>query len=394
VRFAALALLCVAAPALAGPAGPGPVPARAVGEVVDARAGWRGGRIVTEASVRLADGSRVQVLQPGGAVDGIGMRVFPAPPLLRRGDRVDVELAPGAAGQPRWARRVTTLAAGPGDGTTPLGYVRTTNGTGAPLAWASGCVYITYDAAGTTDIAGDAEFAVMDGVLANWRQVTQSCAYLEFVTEPPAQLETVYDRVNVIKFREDRWCRPAHGKDPEECYSGDAAALTTLFFVEDDGSDRNGEILDADIELNAVNFAISVDGVSLATGCKSDLAATLTHEVGHLMGLDHTCWIGSGDRPVDDQGNPVPLCGPLLSAEVTEATMYNFQDCGETKKASPEADDIAGVCAIYPIADDPGSCARVPAPGNGCCSAGGEPGAGGLLCAALVAVLTVRRRRR
>ena len=36
--------------------------------------------------------------------------------------------------------------------------------------------------------------------------------------------------------------------------------------------------------------------------------------------------------------------------------MYNFQDCGETKKETLSHDDIDAICAIYPKADDPGTC--------------------------------------
>jgi hypothetical protein len=208
----------------------------------------------------------------------------------------------------------------------------------------------------------------MNGVFARWRADTQSCAYLSFEIEGPAEHEVGYDRVNVIKFRETKWCRPATEEDAEECYDASAAALTTLFFVEDEDSSRNGEILDADIEFNGINFAISYQGSSLGgASCMSDLANTLTHEVGHLMGLEHTCWTGEGTRPTDSEGNPVPSCSSALPPEVTEATMYNYQDCGETKKASPEQDDIAGVCAIYPLADDPNECEPVGNNTRACC---------------------------
>jgi hypothetical protein len=351
------------------------------GQVVASRTYWRGDRIVTESTLRLADGSQRVILQPGGTVDGIGMRVIPSEPLLRPGDQADVELAGP------WLRRVRALTPG------ALPFVRTTNDFGTPLKWASGCVFVTYDAAGTTHVEGTSEFAVMDAVFAQWRGDTDQCSYLEFDIGDPVEHETTFDRTNIIKFREDRWCRPAIGDEPEECYNPDAAALTTLYFVEDEDSDRDGEILDADIEMNAVNFAISVDGATLGgPSCDADLAGTLTHEVGHLIGLDHTCWTNTGTRPVDDQGNPVPSCLGILPPEITEATMYNFQECGETKKSSPEADDVAGVCAIYPIAEDPMSCEPVPPPKDGCCSTGGGPG--GALLAPLVLLLISRRGAR
>ena len=154
--------------ALAGTASATPM--TVTGEVIDVRSRWTadGDRIVTESTLRLADGSRRVILQAGGTVDGIGMRVIPSAPLLRPGDQADVELAGP------WVRRVRALTPG------ALPFVRTTNDFGTPLSWASGCVFVRYDAAGTTHVEGTAEFAVMDGVFARWRGDTDQCSYLQF----------------------------------------------------------------------------------------------------------------------------------------------------------------------------------------------------------------------
>jgi uncharacterized protein (TIGR03382 family) len=93
-----------------------------------------------------------------------------------------------------------------------------------------------------------------------------------------------------------------------------------------------------------------VDGDSPSpTGCEAELANTATHEIGHFLGLDHTCWDGTPPRRTDNNGDPVPRCSPAANLEepVTEATMYNFQECGETKKKTLEESDIGFVCAVY-----------------------------------------------
>ena len=111
------------------------------------------------------------------------------------------------------------------------------------------------------------------------------------------------------------------------------------------------------------------------TGCNAELANTLTHELGHLHGLEHTC-LASGDPPrTDGDGNPVPSCSATSDPKITEATMYPFQDCGETKKETLEPDDIAAICTIYPTAKDPHTCSAVNAGGTGCNSSGGPFGA-------------------
>jgi hypothetical protein len=377
--------------------------------VVSSHGRWaRGGRdIVTESVLRADDGREVTVRQLGGSVDGIGERLFPSPALLEPGEHVSARLALARDLRGRVSRVVEAvyapdLEAAPGAPlAAPPPFVRTiTKNTKVPLYWESGCALITYDTQGTTHIPGDAEFDEMDRILANWRAATQSCSYFELRPVGRADSEVGLDGTNLILFREDSWCRPASSSDPEECYDASAAALTTVRFIDDDSSSRNGAILDADVEINAVNFAISIDGASQVNGCKSDLANTLTHELGHLMGLDHTCWV-KGERLTDDQGNQVPNCIPeaALPPDITEATMFNFQDCGETKKASPEQDDIDGICAIYPIADDPQECKPANLDRGGCCAVAGARGSArgsgaGALLLAVAAGAVLRRRSR
>lgn len=319
----------------------------------------------------LPDGTRV----PGGQVGDIRMIQFP-------------------------------LVVGPGG--VMVDFVRSRTRSGGPLRWEKSCVFITPDAAGSADVPGDGELQALDRVLASWEAATQACSYLTFEREPPVEIEVGFDGKNVIKYRGATWCRPATMEDPEECYNPQAAAITTLFFIDRPMEADDGVILDSDIELNEVNFATALD-CDGAMGCQtqgmgtlSDLENTLTHEIGHLIGLDHTCFDGTTpEPPVDDTGATIPPCEPEadLSLEIREATMYNYQSPGETKKRTPEQDDIDGVCAIYPLADDPGSCRPVDIDGqDGCCAVAGRPPAGrtgsGVWLILAAAVLALVRRRR
>lgn len=377
------------------------------GKVVQSEASWAygGTAIVTESVVEQADGNRVRVHQLGGSASGIGMRLSHAPAILAAGDEVLLETT---ATQTVSGRTVHSLrqildlrrAAPSGDKVSEThAFVRTGNASGADIHWASGCALLSVASDGSQDVAGDAEFDVIDQVLSTWRSQTEGCSYFELVNEGREDREVGLDGINLIKFREDFWCRPATKDDPQECYDQAAAGITTLFFVDDAGSKRNGEIIDADIEFNGVQFALAVDGVSAGNqDCIADVANTFTHEIGHLVGLDHTCWIG-GPRPDDGNGDQVPMCSGALADDITEATMYNFQGCGEIKKATLEADDVAGLCAIYPAIQDPNECKPATLDTVGCCSIAGSrttsgrlPASLALLLLATITLLLTRRR--
>src|SRR5262249_50373099 len=128
--------------------------------------------------------------------------------------------------------------------------------------------------------------------------------------------------------------------------------------------------------------------------CNAELLNTLTHELGHVHGLEHPC-LAPGDPPrVDDQGNPVPACSATTSAKITEATMYNFQDCGETKKETLSDDDINAICPIYPAADAPKTCARVGGGGGGIGSVGDDSRGGPAASLALIALAVLASRHK
>jgi len=361
------------------------------GEVTSANSRWTqdGSRIVTEATVHTPDGD-VVVSQLGGTVDGLTMRTFPGPEILAPGMRVALTAHEGLD----LAQRSHNVLDGLKILWTPPAFVRTgPTKSGNYLYWESGCVYVTVDAEGTKEIPGDVEFAVVDASIAAWNDGVRGCSYMDIVKETSMPVEVGKDKVNVIKFRDASWCRPAIGDDPPRCHSPSAAGLTTAVFVDDSGSDRDGAIVDADIELNGVDFAISTNDQTLGTaGCKSDLANTLTHELGHLLGLEHPCRAAADPPRTDGAGNPVPSCSSTTDPAIIEATMYNFQDCGETKKATLSQDDIDGICAAYPTAKDPKSCEHV-TDASGCCSAtGGSPWAGFLWSALTFGFLLVRRK--
>ncbi len=245
----------------------------------------------------------------------------------------------------------------------PFAYVpeRTTGGT--PIHWPGSCVFIRPHAAGTTHIEGDAEQTIIAEVLDHWRTSTQECGYLRFMLEPPEAGEVGLDYVNRIIFREDRWCQPATPTSAEVCHDPTFGAVTSLVYVDSPGDPNDGTILDADIEINAVNYAV---GTCTFRGCVTmgtqpmaqDLANQLTHEIGHLLGLAHTCRSEFEPMGTDTDGSPVLFCtDPELPFEATTSSMYPVSIPEETRKATLSPGDVEDFCEIYPLADDPESCA-------------------------------------
>lgn len=102
--------------------------------------------------------------------------------------------------------------------------------------------------------------------------------------------------------------------------------LTTLTY-----DTCTGVVVDADIELNSGDFSFSAADVPPVG--HTDLRNTVTHEVGHFLGLDHT-----PDR---------------------KATMYAKAPAGETIKRDLDPDDEEGLCYIYAQDDQP-------CPADGC----------------------------
>jgi MYXO-CTERM domain-containing protein len=410
IRSAVAAGALVAAslvPAFAPPAAAGPTATQdpeelVTGEVVSSSSRWARGKtaIVTESVLRTFDGREVSVRQLGGSVDGIGMIVLHSEPVLRRGDRVTARVALSRDLQGRMSRPVRALYSASPGGAGRLPFVRSeATETRAKLAWRSGCAQIWFHEDGTGAIDGELEFDEMERVLIRWRYDVQACSYFDLRFQGLDNADVGLDGSNMVIFRDEEWCVPATEDEPKECHDSAAAGLTTLFFIDDPASKRNGTILDADIELNGVDFNIAVDHQTAANdGLEADLANTFTHEVGHLMGLDHTCAPPGGIRLEDHQGEPIPICSPdptQMPAVVREATMFAFQDPGETKKASPEPDDISGVCSIYPLDENPREClAAELEPGTTCAVGSGKGALGGAGLIGFALLFGLRRRRR
>lgn len=272
------------------------------------------------------------------------------------------------------------------------------------LAWQVREYGYRIDTAGSSHTPGDAEALAIRASFDSWNALASQCSDFVFREGPPIsdpQVRYVPDgeNENVITFREASCDVVAPADDP--CWFDNGCpnkyrcwdrgpltiAITRTIF-----SRKTGQIFDADIEFNAapdfegnpgflfttISSPPCASGEESALCVATDVQNTLTHEIGHVVGLDHVTAPGS--------------------------TMEASAPPGETQKRILDPGTARGFCHTYPRGRPPGPCLdgevidqQVVAINHGTpglegigCSAGmGAPG--GLLVLLLAWTLRVRR---
>lgn len=197
--------------------------------------------------------------------------------------------------------------------------------TGTPLYWPDLCVNFAVQAGGSTlrGISAKQTQRALERAFQTWISAdcgggrTPSlgavslgevhCSEVEFNQDgfdKDGERRVDGPNANLVVYRDELW--PHAGE-------GNKLGVTTVTFVP-----STGEILDADIELNALGteFTTSDDLV------RTDLQSVLTHEVGHFLGLAHSFAPGATMNPEYDAGN------------------LDFRSLSE--------DDRNAICAAYP----------------------------------------------
>ncbi len=271
-------------------------------------------------------------------------------------------------------------------------YVRTvasTSGTAVTcVTWNRRDYTYHPDAAGSARTPGDTEFDAIDAAFATWQALSDTCSDFRFIrgdrlASPLVGQHT--ESANVLTFRETSCPDVVPPSAPcladgscvnqYHCWdhSSSTIALTTVSY-----STRTGVALDADIELNASVFLFTAiasppcpDGREAPTCVAYDIQNTLTHEIGHVVGFDHSLNPGS--------------------------TMLATAPLGETSKRILDVGTGTGFCSTYPRGQPPVPCddqaslqRHIVARSSGSCAniAVGEPA---LLLAA--GLMTLRRQR-
>lgn len=291
-------------------------------------------------------------------------------------------------------------------------YVRTRTSADVVTAWKAPCVTMEFSLGGPPpglDAVGYLATAQAAG--AAWGEASldgvQRCSNVIFTVVKVQDVagHVGLDYHNRLIFRQDDWCTdppPTNSKKPR-CYDPSALAITSVFQLK-----NSGEILDADLEVNAYNFTWGdlVGYPELAGYDAHDFQGAVTHEFGHVIGLEHTCFIPGQiredgtpvPRPDDNNGNPVPNCDANNPASITESTMYISvaSSSAEVDLRSLSPDDVQAACEIYPLTTgfvcQPPS--RVSTDGGGC-SYAARSRHGSIACAlVLLAMAALVRRRR
>jgi hypothetical protein len=282
----------------------------------------------------------------------------------------------------RWLA-VCALVAGTAPVRPAQAYVRTTTSTGAPMYWNRTVLDITA-------YVGDPLPGLEDGEIlraaraaaATWSRGQVPCTSIE-LRIGSVELDDAsvgLDGQSRLTFRRQQWCRVPRAEG-EPCYDPFALAVTSVFARRTDG-----EILDADIELNGQYPWGDLVRQPQPGENAQDLQNTLTHELGHYIGLDHTCSL-SGERPgqVDDQGHPVPSC-TRANEGIRATTMFAAVIPGDVDRRSLSQDDMRAVCEVYPALE------RVLEGRSSGCALGGRARAGGLGALLALSVVPLLRR--
>lgn len=267
------------------------------------------------------------------------------------------------------------------------------------LYWTEG-QNITWKANGSGDpeTPGDTEFDAMRLAFAEWNKHLTDCGNLLFVEGARTSSHQIgwkrdasVTNENILLFRQTSCSDVVPPSD--SCWADDAGAdgcgnkwdcwehqsaaiaLTTTTY-----EPQSGRILDSDVEFNSAPTSTSlgflfttVDSPTCTAGNYStncvawDIENTLTHEIGHMMGLEHTSNPGS-------TMNPTAPPGELSKRELDPGTASFV--CTVYAKGETTHD-----CVIKPVSSKLGSVVT----GCSCGSAGGV---------ALVPLLLLLLRRR
>lgn len=179
---------------------------------------------------------------------------------------------------------------------------------GAALRWSSpSSVSIVLQAAGSADIDDRSHFAALRGAIRAWNDVSGSTATLVENTSSTQQARTDWESDSVHLM----WFDESNSSGYFDSGSG-IVAITPVWFT------SGGTITDADVIFNGSDFEFTTS----AESGSFDVQDVAAHELGHLLGFDHSGWAG--------------------------ATLYPYVDTTVFLHRSLSGDDVCAVRDAYP----------------------------------------------
>ncbi|MET0286702.1 MAG: matrixin family metalloprotease [Polyangiales bacterium] len=233
---------------------------------------------------------------------------------------------------------------------------------GFPVAWQTPDLHYTFHSRGFPNVSGADLRRIFALSAEAWTEVTCGDEPIGFTLEAeeattelllgPKRAEP--NKNVIVNLTAEEWAA--------EMLGNSAYAITGAWF-----ESETGKMVGADMVFNSTMgpFGECPDSGCVAGGPRVDLRNVATHEFGHFLGLNHS--------------------------EVEGSTMYCSATARDIEKRTLAADDIEGLCAIYP----PGESFDAPTPMTSMrgksegCALGAEASGGWVLLA-----LLLRRRRR
>jgi hypothetical protein len=186
-------------------------------------------------------------------------------------------------------------------------HVRLLNpGTGASLYWVDpGSISIVIQSDGSDDIQDGSHTTAIRNAIAAWNAVGSCAARLVENSNPAQRARTDWqaDGLHLVLFDED----DSSGYFPD---GSGIVALTPTWF------NGSGAITDSDVLFNGKGFQFTTAG---APG-RYDVQDVATHELGHLLGLDHSGWAGASLYPFVD-----PTI--LLHRSLSQDELHGLRQC-------------------------------------------------------------------
>lgn len=174
-------------------------------------------------------------------------------------------------------------------------------------------------------LTSDELAVVVESAASAWNEVgAQTEAPVIRLGQPAAVRKSMQDRLSTVLVVDGRWQVDEHeGLLPTPDRPADAR--TRLYPVTAPGQPEDGLLDEADIEVNAKRF-VPMD--------RAKLRAVLAHEMGHALGLDHSCG--------------VPPQRSCATREARASIMYpDPLEAGRDLVLGPNAEDVATLARSY-----------------------------------------------